>query len=147
LVGAPAGLHDARTALGAPALAAPALAVIGPNAAAARTLGGGSARVFPPYTVSPLEGRQAALPPSCEIGIASARWPVSRIPVASAPWLHRPGGGGPGVEVRFLTGDGTEVDTEQRPGCSFNGPAGQDITVTIALPGRAFAHWKVAAHG
>ena len=31
----------------------------GPNAAVARTLGGGSATVFPPYTVSPLEGLRA----------------------------------------------------------------------------------------
>src|SRR5690349_7936583 len=38
------------------------VAVIGPNAAVARTLGGGSATVFPPYTVSPLEGIRAALP-------------------------------------------------------------------------------------
>ena len=34
---------------------------IGPNAAVARTLGGGSATVFPPYTVSPLDGIRAAL--------------------------------------------------------------------------------------
>ena len=34
----------------------------GPNAAVARTLGGGSATVFPPYTVSPLDGLRAALP-------------------------------------------------------------------------------------
>ena len=48
----------------AAARAAPALrrvAVIGPNAAVARTLGGGSATVFPPYTVSPLDGLRAAL--------------------------------------------------------------------------------------
>ena len=32
----------------------------GPNAEIARTLGGGSATVFPPYTVSPLEGLRAA---------------------------------------------------------------------------------------
>ena len=38
------------------------VAVIGPNAAVARTLGGGSATVFPPYTVSPLDGLRAALP-------------------------------------------------------------------------------------
>ena len=32
------------------------VAVLGPNAAVARTLGGGSATVYPPYTVSPLDG-------------------------------------------------------------------------------------------
>ena len=36
------------------------VAVIGPNAEVARTLGGGSATVFPPYTVSPLDGLRAA---------------------------------------------------------------------------------------
>ena len=35
------------------------VAVLGPNAAVARTLGGGSATVFPTYTVSPLEGLRA----------------------------------------------------------------------------------------
>jgi len=34
--------------------------VIGPNAEVARTLGGGSATVYPPYTVSPLDGLRAA---------------------------------------------------------------------------------------
>ncbi len=38
------------------------VAVLGPNAAVARTLGGGSATVYPYYTVSPLEGIRAALP-------------------------------------------------------------------------------------
>ena len=37
------------------------VAIVGPNAAKARTLGGGSATVFPPYTVSPLDGIRAAL--------------------------------------------------------------------------------------
>ena len=37
------------------------VAVIGPNAATARTLGGGSATVFPSYVVSPLDGLRAAL--------------------------------------------------------------------------------------
>ena len=37
------------------------VAVLGPNASAARTLGGGSATVFPPHTVSPLDGLRAAL--------------------------------------------------------------------------------------
>src|SRR3954469_2654430 len=37
------------------------VAVLGPNAAVARTLGGGSATVFPDYTVSPLDGLRDAL--------------------------------------------------------------------------------------
>src|SRR5829696_4108703 len=51
--------EGAALPLEGPALAR--VAVVGPNAAAARTLGGGSATVFPPYTVSPLEGLRAAL--------------------------------------------------------------------------------------
>lgn len=93
------------------------VAVVGPNAAAARTLGGGSATVFPPYTVSPLEGLRAALGDAqIEHGIGVT--PSSRIPVAGPPWMHTPGGE-PGVEVRFVAGDGTVLATEQRPGCAF----------------------------
>ena len=43
------------------------VAVIGPNAAVARTLGGGSAHVDPPYAVSPLEGIRAALGGSANV--------------------------------------------------------------------------------
>jgi beta-glucosidase len=96
------------------------LAVIGPNAVAARTLGGGSATVFPPYTVSPLEGLRAALGGTVEIDSSVGVLASSRIPVAGAPWLHRPDGRGPGVEVRFLAGDGRLLATEYRPGCAFN---------------------------
>jgi beta-glucosidase len=94
--------------------------VVGPNAAAARTLGGGSATVYPPYTVSPLEGLRAALGDAVEIDHAVGVLASSRIPVAGAPWLRQPDDGGPGVEVRFLTADGTVLQTEHRPGCAFN---------------------------
>ncbi|MGH3279284.1 MAG: glycoside hydrolase family 3 protein, partial [Trebonia sp.] len=43
------------------------VAVIGPNAATPRTLGGGSATVFPPYVVSPLDGLCAALGPDVAV--------------------------------------------------------------------------------
>ena len=86
------------------------VAVIGPNAAAARTLGGGSATVYPPYTISPLEGLQAALGDvEHAVGVRAS----DRIPVAGAPWI-------PEVEVRFLAADGSVLRTEQRPGCAFN---------------------------
>jgi beta-glucosidase len=107
------------------------LAVVGPNAATARTLGGGSATVFPPYTVSPLEGLRAALEATVEIKHGVGVLASSRIPVASASWLHRPDSSGPGVEVRFLAGDGRVIASEQRPGCAFNwlGSFGQDEEV------------------
>jgi beta-glucosidase len=96
------------------------VAVVGPNAAAARTLGGGSATVYPPYTVSPLDGLRAALGKTVEIDHGVGVLASSRIPVAGPPWLLRPDGGGPGVEVRFLAADGTVLQTEHRPGSAFN---------------------------
>lgn len=57
------------------------VAVIGPNAAAARTLGGGSATVYPPYTVSPLDGLRAALP-HAEVAFAPGVKAHTRLPVA-----------------------------------------------------------------
>jgi beta-glucosidase len=95
------------------------IAVIGPNANAARTLGGGSATVFPPYTVSPLDGLSDALEPGVEILHSVGVQSSSRVPIARAPWLHVPGSGEPGVEVRFLDADGTVLASERRPGCAF----------------------------
>jgi beta-glucosidase len=76
------------------------VAVLGPNAAEARTLGGGSATVFPPYTVSPLEGLRAALGAvDHAVGVhPSARTPVARL----------------ASEVRFVATDGTVLATEER---------------------------------
>ncbi|MBT9382436.1 glycoside hydrolase family 3 C-terminal domain-containing protein [Pseudooceanicola sp. CBS1P-1] len=44
-----------------PLAGAPSVAAIGPNAAVARIMGGGSAQINAPYRVSPLEGLRAAL--------------------------------------------------------------------------------------
>ena len=68
------------------------VAVVGPNALDARTLGGGSATVFPPYTVSPLDGLRAALGESVAVEHGIGVTPSSRIPVAGPPWVHPPGG-------------------------------------------------------
>ena len=75
----------------------------GPNAAVARTLGGGSATVFPPYTVSPLDGLRAALR---RRGRARARAcaPHTRLPVADVG----------SADVRFLDADGTVLGAEHR---------------------------------
>jgi beta-glucosidase len=95
------------------------VAVLGPNAAAARTLGGGSATVFPPYTVSPLEGIRAALGDGVQVDHGIGVIPTPRVPVAGSPWLRRPDGSGEGVEVRFVDRDGAVLATEQRPGSAF----------------------------
>jgi beta-glucosidase len=92
------------------------VAVIGPNAAVARTMGGGSATVFPPYTVSPLDGLRNA---GFDVHYAAGVYPHGRVPEARGPWLSRPDGSGPGVELRFYSPDGELAATEQRGGSSF----------------------------
>ncbi|MBE2317324.1 glycoside hydrolase family 3 C-terminal domain-containing protein [Solirubrobacter sp. CPCC 204708] len=57
------------------------VAVIGPNAREARTLGGGSATVYPTYAVSPLDGLRAALP-HAEVTYAPGVKAHTRLPVA-----------------------------------------------------------------
>ena len=92
------------------------VAVIGPNAELARTLGGGSATVFPPYTISPLDGLRAAEMRRCPR--VPGAYVTSR-PAARAPWLLRPDGSGPGTEVRFFAPSGELAGSEQRDGAAF----------------------------
>ena len=107
------------------------VALIGPNAAVARTMGGGSATVFPPYTVSPLDGLRAALEPKVKVDTTVGAVTSSRIPPARVPWLHRPNGGA-GVEVRFLAEDGTILGSEDRAGCSFRWPRSRNYGGALA---------------
>ena len=67
------------------------VALIGPNAATARTLGGGSATVFPPYVVSPLDGLRAALGAEITIVPAVGVRSSERADVASKDLLQLPG--------------------------------------------------------
>ena len=98
------------------------VAVIGPNAEVARTLGGGSATVFPPYTISPLEGLRAA---GFDVAFAPGTLGHLRTAAARAPWLLRPDGpdgpegSGPGSEVRFFSPSGELAGSEQRDGALF----------------------------
>jgi beta-glucosidase len=93
-----------------------AVAVIGPNAALARTMGGGSATVFPPYTVSPVDGLRAALDAGAgaDVRYAAGLHGHGRVPVAGPPFLYQPDGVTPGVEVRFFGADGSLLGTELR---------------------------------
>jgi beta-glucosidase len=92
------------------------VAVIGPNAEIARTLGGGSATVFPPYTISPLDGLRAA---GLDVTHAPGALAHLRTAAARAPWLLRPDGSGPGTEVRFFGPSGEPIGSEQRDGAVF----------------------------
>jgi beta-glucosidase len=103
-------------------LEAPALrrvAVLGPNAEVARTLGGGSATVFPPYTVSPVEGLRAALGPGVQVDHGRGGRNTDRLPVAPPARLRHPRTGEPGLEVRFLGPDGAVLGREDRAGASL----------------------------
>jgi beta-glucosidase len=115
------------------------VAVIGPNAEDARTMGGGSATVFPPYTVSPLDGlRGAGLHVTYAPGVTSHL----RAPQARAPWLLRPGrppgtgtSTGTGAEVRFLSEAGELAGSQLRDGATFtwlDGFAAAGITDPVA---------------
>jgi beta-glucosidase len=97
------------------------VAVIGPNAAVARTMGGGSATVYPPYTISPLDGLRTAFldREGFNVHYAAGVYPHGRVPEARAPWLYRPDGSGPGVELRFYSPDDELIATEQRGSASF----------------------------
>ena len=108
------------------------LAVIGPNAALARTLGGGSATVLPPYTVSPLEGLRSALAPGVQITYSPGVQASNRIPVAPASWVHVPGASEPGVELRFLGADGALLASERRRGCAFKWLGSLGVAGTVS---------------
>ena len=107
LAAAPGAGYEPAAEGGPPA---PRIAVVGPAAAVARTLGGGSATVFPPYTVSPLDGlRAAGLDVTCAPGVRAH----TRVPAATAELL--PGG----VHVRFLDARDRELAAERRRGAAF----------------------------
>ena len=89
------------------------VAVIGDNAANARTQGGGSATVLPEYTVSPLAGLRAALPGaevSYSVG-ANVQDGLVELPLEQ---MTNPVTGGPGLRARFLDDDGSELFGEDR---------------------------------
>ena len=92
------------------------IALIGPNAEVARTMGGGSATVFPPYTVAPLEGLRAA---GVHVTHAAGVYSDARVPAARAPWLLRPDRSGGGAEVRFYGESGELIGSELRDGATF----------------------------
>ncbi|HET6550169.1 MAG TPA: glycoside hydrolase family 3 N-terminal domain-containing protein [Solirubrobacter sp.] len=113
------------------------VAVLGPNAAVARTLGGGSATVFPPYTVSPLDGLRAALP-GAEVSYAPGVRAHTRPPAARVP-----------AEVRFLAADGTVLASERRATGEFTwlgsfAPADVDPAAVAAIEVRTTLRAQVA---
>ena len=106
------------------------IAVIGPNAATARTLGGGSATVFPSYVVSPLDGLTSALGDGVEITYALGVRSSERTEIAPKQLLQLPDGSGPGAEVIFFAADDHELGRQQRQAAAMMwwGPVQDDLT-------------------
>jgi beta-glucosidase len=108
------------------------VAVIGPNAATARTLGGGSATVFPSYVISPLQGLREVLADGVEI--VHAIWVRSsdRTEIASKDLLQLADGSGPGVEVIFLDAENRELGRQRRQAASMMwwGPVQDGLTAS-----------------
>ena len=107
------------------------VAVIGPNAATGRTLGGGSATVFPSYVVSPLDGLRIAFGDQVKIGHAVGVRSSERTEIALKDQLHLPDGSGPGIEVIFFDADDHELGRQQRQAGSMMwwGPVQEGLTV------------------
>ncbi len=138
-------------------LAADALtsvAVLGPNAEVGRTLGGGSAMVYPPYTISPLDGVRAALGEGVEVSFAQGVRAHLRTSPARDVFTSR-SDGTPGVEVRYLTADGTVLLTEQRSGGTFNWSTGfpkaaagaAAVEVVARLTATEAGTWEIGGSG
>ncbi|HEX6527944.1 MAG TPA: glycoside hydrolase family 3 C-terminal domain-containing protein [Streptosporangiaceae bacterium] len=87
------------------------VAVIGPNAALARTMGGGSATVSPQYTFSPVDG---LLVNGVDVRYTAGVYGHGRVPAATTPWQFRPDGVTPGVEIRFFAASGEPLGSQQR---------------------------------
>ncbi|MFI1030362.1 beta-glucosidase [Streptomyces sp. NPDC020951] len=121
------------------------VAVLGPNAAVARTLGGGSATVFPPHTVSPLDGIRAALGDDVEVTHGIGVTPQTRTPVAALSHLRHPDGSGEGTEVRFLAADGTLLGSERRAGAAYTWMGSYGPGVPVGLVARVEVHTVVRA--
>ena len=88
------------------------VALIGHNANAARTQGGGSATVMPKSVVTPLDALKAEIGSNLSYSIGA----VVQVGVAplNAELLKNPVTGAPGVQVEFLDAAGTVLFTEER---------------------------------
>jgi beta-glucosidase len=92
------------------------VAVIGPNAAQARVQGGGSARVAPPYTVSPLQGLIEALGPEVEVVHTAGAHTTTGLRPFDRTQVSDPTDGSPGMRVRLRDDSGQVWRDEHRDG-------------------------------
>jgi len=108
------------------------VAVIGDNAARARTQGGGSATVVPAYVISPLDGLRAALP-GAEVTYSRGAVVQHGVTELSLAKMVNPVTGGAGLRVRFLAADGTELFAEDRRSSALTWYGGDAPIVRSAM--------------
>ncbi|MFS1297683.1 glycoside hydrolase family 3 C-terminal domain-containing protein [Streptosporangium longisporum] len=109
------------------------VAVLGPNAAAARIQGGGSGGVYPPSVVSPLEGVREALSGTAEVLHAPGPSLGDRPTPLGTGNARDPRTGEPGVLVRLLDAAGAELHAEHRLTGRILEPARIDAAVTVEI--------------
>jgi beta-glucosidase len=121
------------------------VAVIGNNASAARTQGGGSATVVPEHTVSPLEGLRAALP---GVDVRYSVGAVVQDGVVELPLreLAVPATGEPGLHARFLAEDGSELHVEDRRSSNLV-YFGSDVPIEAAAEFELTTRWTPSESG
>lgn len=91
------------------------VALIGPNAAALCTQGGGSAQVHPAHVVSPASGLIAALGDQVRVDLYRGVDTQRLLPLITDEIGCDPDTGDPGVRVDYLTADGQSLGSEIRP--------------------------------
>jgi beta-glucosidase len=118
------------------------VAVIGPNAALARTMGGGSATVFPPYTFSPVDGLRVN---GVDVRYAAGVHGHGRVPAAGPPHLFQPDGVTPGAEIRFYSPAGELLGSEKRRTGSWTWMNGFGPELPPGSVGRLEVHGVIKA--
>jgi beta-glucosidase len=128
------------------------VAVVGPNAAVARTQGGGSAGVYPTSTSSPLDGLRRALEPAVEVAYAPGPVVGSRLSPVTPERVTDPVTGAPGLSVRVLDGGGDLLREEHRTaGRLLLGETLPDGAATVEVRARlradAAGEWRIGVAG
>ena len=111
------------------------IAMLGPSAAVARSQGGGSAAVFPPHAVSPLDGLPHALGEQVQVTHTAGVHLVDGVQPVTSAQVHDPVNGEPGLRLRFLDADGAELADEHRLSgrLGWMGPAFQPGAAAVEL--------------
>jgi beta-glucosidase len=111
--------------------------VLGPNAVQARTQGGGSATVHPPYTVSPLDGLRTALEGRAELVHVLGTRVVTGLQTVDWEVAIDPHSGRAGVRQEVLDAAGVVQDSQhRRAGRLTNLPLGAGEAATVRLSAR-----------